>query len=135
MEAKADSPVLTIVTVEDSAVIVDRLKRMLCDIPGIQCKNAETVAAAMELIDATLPDVVIIDIHLRNDDKNGIDLLSIIRKRYPGMKTMMLTNLSDLRYRILCRDAGADYFFDKSEDFDKVPETIYEIIAGRRTPS
>jgi DNA-binding response OmpR family regulator len=49
------------------------------------------------------------------------------------MKIIMLTNLTDNRYRIMSRDAGADYFFDKSNDFDKIPDTLNQLIDGKRS--
>jgi DNA-binding NarL/FixJ family response regulator len=122
--------VLKIAIVEDSAIIVDRLIVLLQDIAGVEFMgNAATLPAAVALLENTLPDALILDINLRTSDgKNGIDLLYMIRNVYPLMKIMMLTNLADLRYRTLCQEAGADYFFDKSHDFDQITQTLHDII-------
>ncbi|HYG18210.1 MAG TPA: response regulator transcription factor [Ohtaekwangia sp.] len=124
---------LKIAIVEDSAIIVDRLIVLLQDIAGVEfIGTAATLPAAVALLETTLPDALILDINLRTPDgRNGIDLLAMIRNVYPLMKIMMLTNLADLRYRALCQESGADYFFDKSHDFDKITETLHHIIDAR----
>jgi DNA-binding NarL/FixJ family response regulator len=125
--------ILKIAIVEDSSIIVDRMKGMLFDISGVEfVGHADTLPATIELIKISRPDVVILDINLRSPDgKNGIDILSRIREVYPVIKVIMLTNLTDMRYRIMCKDLGADYFFDKSNDFDRIPDTLREIIYNR----
>jgi DNA-binding NarL/FixJ family response regulator len=127
--------VLKVVTVEDSSIIVGRLKAMLSEVSGVEfLGNASSIPAAVELIKITRPDVAILDINLHSADrKNGIDLVTMIRPFYTSMKIIMLTNLTDNRYRIMSRDAGADYFFDKSNDFDKIPDTLNQLIDGKRS--
>jgi DNA-binding NarL/FixJ family response regulator len=130
MQSKSITPVLKIVTVEDSALIVERVRGMLSEIDGVEfVANADTIAGALDLIKRTQPDVAILDINMgSHDSKNGINLLNIIRKIYPRMKIMMLTNFTDIHYRALCEDYGADYFLDKSNDFDKIPEILIAIL-------
>lgn len=125
---------LKIVTVEDSSLIVSRMKEMLDEISGVAfAGNAESIPVALELLETVNPDVLILDINLGSrDTKNGIDLLFDIRKIYPEMKIIMLTNLTDKRYRDLCEEGGADFFFDKSNDFDRIPDTLVGIIKDRK---
>ena len=136
MKTKRIPAVLRIITVEDSSIIVGRLTTMLNEINGVAyLGNANTIPAAIGLLNTTRPNVLILDINLGSyDGKNGIDLLIMIRKNYPKLKIIMLTNLSDERYRILCTEYGADYFFDKSNDFDKIPDTLNQLIAITQLP-
>jgi DNA-binding NarL/FixJ family response regulator len=131
MKTKAIPAVLKVVTVEDSSIIVGRLKGMVSEVSGVEfLGNASTIPAALELIKITRPHVAILDINLQSRDRsNGIDLLMMIRPIYPEMKIIMLTNLTDTRYRIMCKDAGADYFFDKSNDFDKISDTLNALVS------
>jgi DNA-binding NarL/FixJ family response regulator len=135
MSSKSTSAVLKIVTVEDSALIVERVRGILSEINGVEfVDNADTIAGALDIIKKNQPDVVILDINLgSHDSKNGINLLNIIRKIYPRMKIIMLTNFTDMHYRALCRDYGADYFLDKSNDFDKIPEILITILDTQQT--
>lgn len=128
MERKATS-VLKVITVDDSPVIAQRLKSLLNEISEVELLgNAEDIQTALSFIEAKQPHVVFLDIQLSHDKpRNGIDLLNALKKTYPVMKIIMLTNMSGDRYRSICKSFGADYFFDKSEDFDKIPETLNQI--------
>lgn len=122
---------LKIVTVDDSPIVSGRLQSILNEIEEVEfIGNARNITTALALIDQKRPDVVFLDIHLEEDmpEANGIDLLVILRKKYLPMKILMLTNLTGFHYRNACMAFGADYFFDKSHDFDKIPGTLKDII-------
>ena len=121
---------LKIVTVDDSPIITQRLKSILADMDNVEfLGTANNASTALGLIHKLRPNVVILDIHL--DDNilqfNGIDLLIALRKQYPDMKIIMLTNLTEDQYRSRCIAFGANYFFDKSNDFYRIPDALEEI--------
>lgn len=121
------STYLKVVTVENSLLVAERVQSMLNDLANVRFMgNARSVPEALRLISRKNPDVVILDIHLGEDhpNANGIHLLATLRRKYQRMKLIMLTNLTDPQYRSTCISLGADYFFDKSNDFDKVPEAL-----------
>ena len=116
-----------IVTVEDSLLVAKRIESMLTDVDNLEfLGNAVGIPQALELIACKQPDAVVLDLHLGNGD-SGIDLLTILRNKYPRLKIIILTNLADPHYQSACFDLGADYFFDKSNDFDKVPDVLKDI--------
>jgi DNA-binding NarL/FixJ family response regulator len=121
---------LKIIMVEDSPLIVARVAAIISEIHGVDfAGHAPTVELALKLLDDQKPDAIILDINLRAvDGRNGIDLLHLVRRLYQRMVVVMLTNLTDSRYRVLCQKGGADFFLDKSNDFEKIPETIAKII-------
>lgn len=124
---------LKIITVEDSAIILSRMKSLLSDISGVDfLGNASTVPEALALIKTGRPDVAILDIHLGSPDGNGIDLLLLIRRIYPTMIVIMLTNMTEPFYRTQCEKAGADFFLDKSNEFDRITDTLTRIIDLKR---
>jgi DNA-binding NarL/FixJ family response regulator len=59
---------------------------------------------------------------------NGLNLLITLKQRYPKMKVIMLTNLAEPQYRNTCKAFGADYFFDKSVDFDRIDVALIETL-------
>jgi DNA-binding NarL/FixJ family response regulator len=131
MSEQETGSILKIVTVDDSPIVAERLQSMLSEVENVEfLGNARNIASALALIDQARPDVVFLDIHLEEDmpHANGIDLLISLRKKYPVMKIMMLTNLTGFHYRNRCIAFGVDYFFDKSNDFDKIPGTLKEIM-------
>jgi DNA-binding NarL/FixJ family response regulator len=119
--------ILKVVTVDDSVIITHRLQAILTDIENVGfAGNATSIASALSLIDRELPQVVILDINLEADmpSRNGIDLLVILRKKFKHMKIIMLTNLTQDQYRNTCLFLGADYYLDKSNEFERIADII-----------
>jgi len=105
--------------VEDSAIIRERLLRLLEGLAGVEVVgDADTAAGAIAGIAAAAPDVVVLDIKLRNS--SGIDVLRHIKSRLPGIKVIILTNYASGEYRRRCFEAGAEYFLDKTNEFQKL---------------
>jgi DNA-binding NarL/FixJ family response regulator len=106
---------------DDSLVVRERLVTMLDELAGIEIVGqAETVAEAISAIGKLQPDVVILDIHL--PDGSGIDVLQTIKQDEPAPVVIVLTNYPYPAYRQKCLQAGADFFLDKSTEFDQIPE-------------
>ena len=127
MEARNSDSSLKIVTVDDSPIITQRLQSILAEMEHVVfAGNATTITTALALIEKEQPQVVILDINLEADlpKHNGIDLLIMLRKKFTGMKIIMLTNLTDLQYRNTCLLLGADHFLDKSNEFEKIVEIV-----------
>jgi DNA-binding NarL/FixJ family response regulator len=120
---------IKVVTIDDSPIIVNHVKEILAEIPSVEfVGTTHSYPGALELIKQVLPEVVILDININSPDgKNGIDLLFSIRKIYSSMTIIMLTNLANDRYRKMCMDGGANYFLDKSDDFDKITEILNQL--------
>lgn len=96
--------------------------------------NATSMGDAVELIQRHEPDVVILDIDLGPAaDQTGLDLLRFLRKVFPTINVMILTNHTESSYQVLCEDLGVDHFLDKSHDFDKIPETLLEMFDLKAT--
>jgi DNA-binding NarL/FixJ family response regulator len=125
---------LKILIVEDSPYIAARVRVMIADDENHEFVGiAKNVSKATELIGEKKPDVILLDIHLEDEISgfNGIDLLKKVRQEHPGIVVIMLTNFSELLYRNKCMQLGAHYFYDKSNDFDKIPETLKTIRLSR----
>jgi DNA-binding NarL/FixJ family response regulator len=116
--------------VDDATMVVNRLKLMLSELKYVSVEgHASNISGALVAIKEKQPDAVLLDIHLKDDapDASGIDLLITLRKEYPSLIIMMLTNHANHHYMNKCMELGADYFFDKSNDFDRISETVKKI--------
>lgn len=69
-------------------------------------------AGAIEQINVTIPDVVILDLNLQSG--TGVAVLKNVKRHHAGIKVMVLTNCNGDLYVDACKRANADYFFDKS---------------------
>jgi DNA-binding NarL/FixJ family response regulator len=111
---------------DDSTVLRERLVEMLSDIPGIEIMGyAQDVPEALTSIKKLNPDVVILDIRMPGG--SGIDVVQDIKRDKRAPTIIVLTNYPYPQYRKKCLGLGADYFFDKSTEFEKVTEVFKEL--------
>lgn len=109
--------------VDDSEQIRERLITLLTESARIHIAGqAGRGRQALEAIGRLKPDTVILDIRL--PDFSGIELLKIIKGRYPDIKVIMLTNFDYSQYRRQCRRLGADSFLNKTMEFEKIVDTV-----------
>jgi len=113
---------------DDSAVLCERLIEMLSDIRDIEIVgHAQNVTEALTSIKKLNPDIVILDIRMPGG--SGIDVLQEIKKDKHAPMVIILTNYPYPQYRKKCLGLGADYFFDKSTEFEKVTELFKHLRA------
>ncbi len=109
--------------VDDSAEIRKGLKRFVAELSSIELVGeAEDGISALEMIDKLKPDFVTLDIKMPG--LTGIMTLQEIKKKYPLITVLMLTNFTFDHYRHVCKKEGADYFFDKSHEFVQMIDTL-----------
>lgn len=114
---------MTILSVDDAPVIAKQLKYILKEIDNINyLGNADSLKKAHDVITNTKPDIVILDLKLK--EENGIELLQFLRENYPKIKTIVLSNQNDTFYKNKCKQMGALFFLDKSYEFDKLIDCI-----------
>ncbi len=121
-------PELTIFIVEDSPVVLERLVEAVVDVPNARIVgSAEAVTAALEGVRRSKPRVLILDVQLR--DGSGFRLLKRMRAEGVSRPEMIIvvTNYPNDDYRSASRDCGADHFFDKGAEFDKVREILLRL--------
>src|ERR1700688_2063346 len=106
--------------VDDSAIVRMRLAEMLVNGAEVTVVGqAGTVAAALHEIPQLQPECVLLDIQLPDGD--GISVLKAVKRMTPSPAVVMFTNYTDDYYRQRCQVAGADFFLDKSKQFDEIP--------------
>jgi len=112
--------------VEDSAPLCERLVEMIeADGEHAVVGQAATYDEAVEGITATRPDVGIFDIRLQHG--NGIDALAEVKRRMPELVGIVMSNYATPQHVKASADAGAEYFLDKSADFERITEILSAI--------
>ena len=115
--------------VEDAPLLRTRLEAMIASIPGGRAVgHADGAEDAIQGILAERPDVVVLDLHLRQG--SGLDVLRRIGEA--GLRTAIyvLTNHPEESYRRLAAKLGARGFFDKSHEFDKLRAALAASAGG-----
>jgi DNA-binding NarL/FixJ family response regulator len=115
---------------DDSEILRERLVDVLSEIEGIeiigQAGNAvETIEAAKKLE----PDLVILDVQMPGG--NGILALETLKKMENPPIVVMFTNYPYLQYRRRCLEAGADFFFYKVTEFEKLITAVKKLEKSR----
>jgi DNA-binding NarL/FixJ family response regulator len=113
--------------VDDSKALRERLTKLLSEIEGAevvgQARNFDEAVAGIRDLK---PCVVILDIQMPGG--SGIEVLKTIRRQSRSPFVLMLTNHAFSEYRERCMELGADYFLDKTRDFDQVIEIVKGLV-------
>ena len=111
---------------DDSLIVREHLVTMFDELAGIEIVGqAETVAEAVTGIQKLHPDVVILDIRMPGG--SGIDVLKRVKQGEVTPMVIILTNYPYPGYRQKCLQAGADFFLDKSTEFDQIPKLFEQL--------
>jgi len=124
---------LRVFLVEDSAVIRERLTETISSLDDVEVVgHAETEAGAIQALQSTAVDAVVLDLQLK--EGHGFNVLKALRgpADRPRVTVLVLTNFASSQYRGRSMEMGADYFFDKSREYDRLCEILVE-LASRRT--
>jgi len=118
---------MRVLIADDSEALVQRLVTTLAKLDGIEIVgHAETVAEAAEGVRNLRPDVVILDIRMPGG--SGIDVLDGMQRDRVTPTVIILTNDHYPQYRKKCLQCRANFFFDKSVEFEKVAQVLRGLI-------
>jgi DNA-binding NarL/FixJ family response regulator len=110
---------MRVLIADDSSIVRERLVSFLAECPGVEIiAQAKNAGEAVDAINQKEPDVAILDIRMPGG--GGLKVLQEVRDSHPGLKVIMLTNYPYSQYRKKCLEAGADFFFDKSSEFENL---------------
>jgi len=119
-------PKLKVVIADDSLIVQERLVTILDELAGVEVVGqVENVAEAIRSIRNLRPDVVILDIHMPGG--SGVDVLRTIKQDPVRPVVIILTNYPYSEYRQKCLQAGADFFLDKSAEFEQISVLLEQL--------
>lgn len=117
--------------VEDSPAICERLVEMIDGQDGnVVVGQADTCDGAVAGIAESGPDVAIFDIKLARG--GGIEALAAAKRARPDLLGIVMSNHATPQHRKASAEAGAEYFLDKSADFERIPEILTALQAKQR---
>lgn len=114
---------LRVVVAEDSEAFLLRLKLALREFPQLEVVGvAESAAVAISLIDTMKPDLVLLDLYLK--DGSGVDVLRHIHETGQKVRSLVMTSEESGELRLACLSLGAFRFFDKAGLLNALPEEV-----------
>jgi DNA-binding NarL/FixJ family response regulator len=117
---------LKVFIADDSAPVRQRLAAQLSELESVELVGqAGDAHAALEAIWQLRPDVVVLDIRMPGG--SGLQVLEALKRDTPAPTVIMLTAFPYPQYRRKCLEAGAEYFFDKTTEFERVARVLREM--------
>jgi DNA-binding response OmpR family regulator len=114
---------MSVLLVEDSRLLTDRLREAILSVPGTQLAGAvDSESEAVATLQRMPVDVVLLDIHLRHGTGFGV-LRALASGQFTNVVAIVLTNRA-------ARELGARHFLDKMRDFDRLPALLQQIGSG-----
>jgi DNA-binding NarL/FixJ family response regulator len=133
MNSSPSQPALRVFLVDDAIPLRTRMAARFGAIDSVEIVGeAEEPGAAFDGIVATAADVVVTDLHLSGD--SGLRLLRELAQSRSAAVTIVLTNHSGIGFRQACIANGAQYFFDKTSEFDLACSTLARIAHEHCAP-
>ena len=125
---------MKIFIVEDSKLVIERLTSLFAERPDFKVVGSAGGAhKALRSIEATHPDVVILDLRLQGG--TGWDVLRSLKSQPIPPVVIMLTNFPSVFHRVKAKQSGADYFLDKSEEFEKLGDILASLFPESLPPA
>src|SRR5687767_3068438 len=121
--------VARIVLVDDHPICRQGLREIIESQKDLSvCGTAEDIHSALVEVERLRPDLVVIDISLK--DSNGLELLKDLKVRTPALKVLMLSMHDEVLYAQRALRAGAGGYIMKQEATDKVLTAIRRVLSG-----
>ena len=125
-----NKPKAKIILVDDHPLVREWLTNLIHQQPDLMvCGEAETAPAALQTIEATKPDVAIVDISLK--DSSGIELIKNIKVSHPQLAVIVLSMHDERLYAERALRAGARGYIMKRETAKKVITAIRRVLEGK----
>lgn len=123
------SPRPLVIIADDHPLVAQGLRALIapfCDVVAL-IEDARQVVAAVE---EHQPDLLLLDLSMPH--KNGLELLVVVRERFPSLRVLVVTMHLD---RALAEQAfinGADGFIPKEAPAEELQTAIVTVLHGRR---
>lgn len=116
---------ITVLVADDSDLVRRNIVKLLEGCPVIrQIIHSHSVYSTIQKMEVEQPDAVILDLQL--PDGSGFDLLEYIRLKPQHVLVIVLTNFPDPGNRERALKLGADFFLDKSFEYEQLPDLLVQ---------
>ena len=119
-----------ILIVDDHPLVRAGFAQLIGDCPDLEvCGEAGNMAEALNQIDATSPDLAIIDLSLAGG--SGLDLIEHIKSRDKKILMLVASMHDETLYAERVLAAGARGYINKQEAQDRIIPAIRQVLGGK----
>lgn len=126
-----------ILLLDDDPDVLDLYQQMLLQLPSKpEVHIATSGARAMALLDSEPFSVLVSDLKMPKMD--GLQVLTIVRRKYPQLRTIVLTGVADEDMRTRAYGMGIDLYLEKpgnAKELNFLMECIESLLDRERTGS
>ena len=120
---------IRVALVDDHSLVRDGIKALLAVMAPLQVVGeAESGAEAIEMVGRCQPDLLLVDISLR--DMNGLELTRVLRSQYPALKVLVLSMYDNYEYVSESVRSGASGYVLKNAPSREIIAAIEAITSG-----
>lgn len=122
-------PAIRVALVDDHSLVRDGIRALLSVMPRLNVVGeAENGAQAIEMVGRCTPDLLLMDISLK--DMNGLELTRLLGKQYPSLKILILSMYDNYEYVSESVRSGASGYVLKNAPSREIIAAIEAIISG-----
>src|SRR5439155_2126874 len=124
----------TILLIDDDPDLLDVYREVLGRLPSQPViRTASSGARGIAMLETEPVSLLICDLKMPKLD--GLQVLSIVRRKYPELRTVVLTSVADEQFRSRVYALGVDLFWQKptSQEETKMFLDCLESLLGRET--
>ncbi|HKY31692.1 MAG TPA: response regulator transcription factor [Candidatus Polarisedimenticolia bacterium] len=127
--ARSGRKVSRVLIVDDHSLVRHGLRDLIED-AGLQVAGeAADAASALQMVETTDPDLIIIDLSLKTG--SGIELIKQVKMIRPSARMLVLSVHDEAIYGERALRAGAMGYISKQEPTEKILEAVRNVLAGK----
>jgi len=120
----------SIMIVDDHPIVANGIQQLIDREPDMKViQSVQDAESAIKCIEKLTPDLLVVDISLKGST-NGIDLIKSLKKRYPKIKSLVLSMHEENLYAERAIKAGAKGYIMKNDLTDNIVKAIRSILSG-----
>lgn len=99
------------------------IRGLICDIledEGYATRRAASAGDCMAALDQSLPDLLILDIWLKDSDLDGIDILMRVKKMHPHIPVVIISGHGNIEIAVEAIKQGAYDYIEKPFNIDQL---------------
>ena len=129
-QERADEDKAKIIIVDDHPIVREGLADLINKEEDlVVCGQAEDAPEAMRAIKTLKPDMVTVDISLK--ETSGLELIKDIKVQYPSLPVLALSMHRESLYAERALRAGAKGYITKQEATKEVVKAIHKVLNGK----
>lgn len=122
---------IRILLADDHTILRKGLQQIIADeLPQVRFGEANDAAEALELLNASAWDLLILDINMPG--RNGFEVLEEVSRHHPGTAVLVLSSTPEDQLGVRAMRCGASGYLNKQTAPEKLVEAVETLLRGEQ---